>query len=293
MTWAIPREVEAIDIHVHPQTEEFVRGMGARRQQMAGHLKKERPAVTFDALADTYRSHKMMAVLLNSDDETQSGIQPAPNHLIGEATRTHPDVFLPFCGIDPWKGASAVAEIRRCHDEFGAIGVGELNPSRQKFRPDDGRFVAIWETCIELRMVVMFHSGFPAGGAGTLGGMGYEIELTRPVPYLDRLAARYPELTIIGAHPGWPWHLENLAVAQHKANYFIDLSGWSPKYLPAEVVHYANSVLPGKVLFGTDWPVLEPTRWLSEFDSLGFKPESRQRILKGNAMKVLGLEEVR
>jgi predicted TIM-barrel fold metal-dependent hydrolase len=281
----------AIDIHVHPQTEEFVRGMGARRKQMAGHLKKERPAISFESLAETYESRNMMAVLLNSDDETRSGIAPASNDLIGDAVRAHPDTFLPFCGIDPWKGELAIAEIRRCHEEFGAIGVGELNPSRQRFRPDDPRFGPIWETCVELGMVVMFHAGFPAGGAGTPGGMGYEIDLVRPVPYLDRLAARYPGLTIIGAHPGWPWHLENLAVAQHKANYYIDLSGWSPKYLPADVVHYANSVIPRKVLFGTDWPVLEPDRWMSEFDALGFKDTSRARILKENAMTVLGLEE--
>ena len=286
----IPSTITAIDVHTHPQTEEFLAAMGPRRAQMGRHFGRERAVVSFAEMADRYRANNMMAVIVNSDDETQSGRTGAPNRLLGEAMANHPDVFLAFCGIDPWKGKAALDEVRRCHGDYGVLGVGELNPARQQFHPNDRRFYPLWELCAELGLVVMFHCGFLGAGAGTPGGMGYHLEYARPVPYLDDVAADFPELRIIAAHPGWPWHLENLAACWHKKNYYIDLSGWSPKYLPTEVVHYANSIVPSRVLFGSDWPVLEPERWLREFAELDLKPESRENILLRNACELLGLQ---
>ncbi|MFE6996511.1 amidohydrolase family protein [Microbacterium sp. NPDC057659] len=282
-------DLVAIDVHTHPQTEEFIAAMGSRHTQMAKHFGRERPIVSFAEQADQYRDRKMMAVIVNSDSETTSGIKGAPNDLLGKAQQDHPDVFLAFAGIDPWKGQAAVAEIRRMHDEYGIKGVGELNPARQKFLPNDRRFYPIWETCAELGLVVMFHSGFPGAGAGTPGGGGYRLENARPIPYIDDMAADFPELNIISAHPAWPWHLDNLAMVWHKSNVYLDLSGWAPKHLPADVRQYANSVITDRVLFGSDWPVMTVERWMSEFDELGFKPESRQKILLDNARKLFRL----
>ena len=78
-------------------------------------------------------------------------------------------------------------------------------------------------------------------------------------------------------------------MATHKANVFIDLSGWSPKYFPPELVRAANSLLQDKVLFGTDYPLLTPQRWLRDFEALDIKPQVRPKILKDNAVKLLGL----
>lgn len=280
----------AIDVHTHPQTAEFLAAMGARAKQMGSHFGKERTPVSFAEQADQYRARNMMAVIVNSDDETQSGVPGAPNALLGQAMIDHPDVFLAFCGVDPWKGQAALEEVRRAHGEYGILGVGELNPARQRFYPNDPRFDPLWELCAELGLVVMFHSGFPGAGAGTPGGMGYELDYARPIPYLDSVAARFPELRIVAAHPGWPWHLENLAACWHKSNYYIDLSGWAPKYMSPEVVRYANSLITRRVLFGTDWPVLQAERWMAEFDELGFKPESKQRIVLDNAVELFSLE---
>src|SRR5690606_35163905 len=140
--------------------------------------------------------------------------------------------------------------------------------------------------CAELGLVVMFHGGFPGAGAGTPGGGGYELDYARPVPYIDNLAARLPELNIISAHPAWPWHLENLAMVWPKSNVYMDLSGWAPKYLPPEVVKYADSLITDRVLFGTDWPVMDVERWMGEFDALPFKPASRRKIMLENAVKL-------
>ena len=114
--------------------------------------------------------------------------------------------------------------------------------------------------------------------------MGY----CRPI-FLDDVAVEFPELTIIMAHPAWPWHDEQLSVAMHKPNVYIDLSGWSPKYFPAQLVRYANSLLQYKVMFGSDYPLITPDRWLADFGELDIKPQVRPKILKDNAVRVLKL----
>jgi predicted TIM-barrel fold metal-dependent hydrolase len=169
------------------------------------------------------------------------------------------------------------------------VGIGELNPGRQRFYANDARFYPLWEEAERERMIVLFHSGFMAAVAGTPGGLGYNLDAGRPIPYLDDIAADFPNLTIVGAHPSWPWADESLAIARHKANFFIDLSGWAPKYFPESVVQHANSILQDKCLFGSDWPAITPERWISEFDALGVKPEVRQKVLFGNAAALLGV----
>jgi predicted TIM-barrel fold metal-dependent hydrolase len=113
--------------------------------------------------------------------------------------------------------------------------------------------------------------------------------LVRPPLHLDDVAADFPDLTIIMAHPAVPWQEEQLAVVLHKGNVYMDLSGWSPKYFRPILTQYATSLLQDKVLFGSDYPVLQPERWLKDFEALEMKPEVRQKILLENARKLLNL----
>ena len=135
----------------------------------------------------------------------------------------------------------------------------------------------------------MFHTGTTGVGAGVPGGNGLYLKYGNPMPALDDLAADFPGLTIIGAHPSWPWQEEMLAIAMHKTNVYIDLSGWSPKYFSPALVQYAKTLLQDRVLFGTDYPFLTPDQWLAEFDKLAFKPEVRQKILLENSRRLLRL----
>ena len=134
----------------------------------------------------------------------------------------------------------------------------------------------------------MFHTGQTGIGAGTPGGGGIRLKYSNPL-FLDDVAADFPDLTIVLAHPSFPWQDEALAVATHKPLVYIDLSGWSPKYFPPQLVQYANTLLQDKVLFGSDYPLLTPDRWLADFDALPIKPEVRPKILKENAARLLGL----
>jgi len=100
----------------------------------------------------------------------------------------------------------------------------------------------------------------------------------------------FPQMKIILAHPSFPWQDEALSVCLHKPNVYIDLSGWSPKYFPENLVHYANTLLKRKMLFGSDYPAIKPERWISDFEQAGFREEVRPLILKENAARLFGLE---
>ena len=107
--------------------------------------------------------------------------------------------------------------------------------------------------------------------------------------YVDDVAADFPELPIVLAHPSFPWQDEALSVAVHKQQVYIDLSGWSPKYFPPQLIQYANTLLRDRVLFGSDFPLITPDRWLADFEKLEIRPEVRPLILKENAARLLGL----
>jgi predicted TIM-barrel fold metal-dependent hydrolase len=137
-------------------------------------------------------------------------------------------------------------------------------------------------------VVALFHSGQTGIGAGVRGGGGIRLKYANPMA-VDDVAVDFPDLPIILAHPSFPWQDEALAVATHKPLVHIDLSGWSPKYFPPQLVQYANSLLKDKMLFGSDFPVITPDRWLKDFEALNIKPEVRPMILKDNAVRLFGL----
>src|SRR3990170_6109141 len=282
-------EVIAIDVHVHLCDERTLEARGERAEQMARYFGRERKPVSIDEMADQYRARKMMAAIQNTTDETITGILPVPNDHIAAAVRKHPDVFLGFGIVDPWQGKLAVQEVRRCKEELGLHGIGEFNPARQHFYPNDPRFYPVWEEIQKQKLPVLFHSGMAAAGAGTPGGMGTKLKYTQPI-HIDEVAADFPELQIISAHPSWPWQAESLAVARHKANVYIDLSGWAPKYFSPELVQYVNTIIQDKVMFGSDWPALSVERWMEEFNQISIKPEVRPKILLENAKKFFNLK---
>lgn len=282
--------IKAIDFHVHLHDAETMAAMGPRASQMAKYFGRDNRAVSADELADRYRALNMMAVLVNTTDVTKSGIQPVPNDHIAAAVRRNPDVFIGFGAVDPRQGKLAVDEVRRCSEELGLRGIGELNPGRQGFFPNDPEFYPLWEACDRAGLVVLLHGGMLGSGARTPGGMGFKLKYTRPIPYQDDVAADFPTLKIVGAHPTWPWGSESLAIARHKTNYYIDLSGWAPKYFSDELTTYVDKIISGQVLFGSDWPMIGPERWLEEFEQLPIRPEVRQRVLLDNAVELLGLD---
>jgi uncharacterized protein len=280
-------ELRGIDVHVHPCDPRIARAWAGEPEDyerfFRGAVLDESP----DAMAARYRDLGLMGVLLGADAETTTGIAPYPNDDLAAICRAHPDLFVGFAGIDPWKGDAAVRELERAVTDLGLLGA-KFHPGRQEFVPGDGRFDALFEAASDLGAICLFHTGMMAAGAGTPGGRGARLEYTRPL-HLDALAARFPRLTIVAAHPAWPWHEELLAVARHKANVHIDLSGYLPRYIPESVMKMAAGLLQDQVLFGSDYPFILPERWLADFEKMDLKDAVREKLLLSNAKRLLGL----
>ena len=229
----------------------------------------------------------MMAVVFDVDAETASGERMSNDEVVDLVARSD-GRFIGFASVDPWKGRAAIRELERCA-EAGLRGL-KLQQITQGFHLHDRRFYPLWDACQSLGLPMLVHTGTTGIGAGSPGGRGFHLENGRPVPAVDTVAADFPKLTIIAAHFAWPWHLELMAVARHKSNVLVDLSGWAPKYIPDEVLRYCNSVIPDQFLFGSDYPLLSPDRWFEEFNKLDIKDHVRPKVLYENACRILGLD---
>ena len=183
---------------------------------------------------------------------------------------------------------AAVEEVERAVTDLGLRGL-KLHPIHQAFHPNDERFYSLYRKCVDLGVPVLIHTGFAAAGLGMPGGGGLKLKYGAPIPGVDDVAADFPDLTIVMAHPAWPWVEEQIAVALHKPNVYIDLSGWAPRFIPEALVRETNTRLQDKVLFGSDFPYLTPDRWLKGFEGLPIDDEVRPKVLVENARRVLGI----
>ncbi|WP_020667490.1 4-hydroxyphenyl-beta-ketoacyl-CoA hydrolase [Amycolatopsis nigrescens] len=283
-------ELVAIDVHTHAEVAQD--GHGSLSPELFGASERYFKAEghrqpTIPEMAAYYRSRRMAAVVFTVDAEHATGHPRISNEEVARGCAEHPDVLIPFASVDPWKGRAGAREARRLVAEHGVRGF-KFHPSIQGFAPNDPLAYPLYEVIEELGVPALFHTGQTGIGAGVPGGGGIRLKYSNPM-LVDDVAVDFPELRIILAHPSFPWQDEALAVATHKPYVYIDLSGWSPKYFPPLLVRYANSLLQDKVLFGSDYPVLTPDRWLADFAKLEIKPEVRPKILKDNAAGLLGL----
>ena len=278
--------VKAIDMHIHPPKEP---GTPATRfhTAMAKYFKSP-PELSLEELAAKYKELDFMAVILANDDRTAQGDAWDSNDWVASITRQYPDTFIGFGSVDPWMGKLAIKEVERASKELGMKGI-KFIPMTQEFYPNERRFYPIYEKIAELGMVAMFHTGTTGVGAGLPGGGGVHLKYTKPIPYIDDVAADLPELTIVMAHQAFPWVEEQLAVLVHKPNVYMDISGWSPKYFNPLLIQYASTLIKHKVLFGSDYPALTPERWVRDFEGAPFWDEARPLIMLENAKKVLGM----
>ncbi|GHF38935.1 hypothetical protein FHX82_006612 [Amycolatopsis bartoniae] len=283
-------QLEAIDVHVHVEIDAHghLSLPGEFAEAASEHFGADAKRPTLDEIAEYYRQRRMGAVVFSVDIENFTGHPALSNEEIAEGAAKHSDVLIPFASVDPHKGRAGARRLRRLVEDHGVRGL-KFHPSIQGFAPDDGTADPLLEVAQEYGIPALFHTGQTGIGANMRGGGGIRLALSNPI-LLDEVAVKFPDLTIIMAHPSFPWQDEALAVATHKPNVHIDLSGWSPKYFPPQLVRYANSLLQDKVLFGSDYPLITPDRWLADFAKLDMKPHVRPKILKDNAVRVLKLK---
>ncbi len=280
--------LDAIDMHVHIEIDDH--GHHSLPDDLVAaasrYFSADGPRPALDAVAEYYRERRMAAVVFTVDAHTSLGHPAISSAEIAEGAATHADVLIPFGSVDP-HSPTCVDEARRLIDDHGVRGF-KFHPTVQAFDPSDERRYALYQVISDAGLPALFHTGQTGIGAGIPGGRGLRLGLSNPI-LLDPVAADFPELQIIMAHPSVPWQDEALSVATHKINTWIDLSGWSPKYFPAELVRYANSILKDRVLFGSDFPLLTPERWLRDVTRTELADAVMPGILKGNAARLLGI----
>ncbi|OZE96679.1 amidohydrolase family protein [Rhodococcoides fascians] len=285
-------DIIAIDVHTHVEADD-AHHCSLDQELLDASSKYFKPGVnrtpTVDDLAAYYRERKMAAVVFTVDARTALGHPPVSSEEIAARAAEHADVLIPFGSVDPHNVPEAVARIEILARDYGVRGM-KFHPSLQDFEPNDRQYYPIYEACAEHGLVALFHTGQTGIGAGLPGGRGIKLRYSDPM-LLDDIAADFPTLTMIFAHPSVPWVDSSISIATHKANVYIDLSGWSPKYFPPQLVRNINSLLKHKALFGSDFPVLTPDRWIKDFAELGIKDEVVPLIMKENAIGVLGLAE--
>ena len=279
--------MRAIDMHVHVPRQPGLPEM-AIEPSLRRYFKVRSAPEKGDELAALYAKWDILGVVFSVDTETTTGEPPDTNDYVAKIVGDHPDHLIGFATVDPWKMEGAVYETERAISYLGLRGL-KLHPVHQAFHPNDERFYPLYQKCVDLGVPVLIHSGFAAAGLGMPGGGGLKLKYATPIPNIDDIAADFPNLTIIMAHPAWPWVDEQIAVALHKPNVHIDLSGWAPRFIPQELIRETNTRLQEKVLFGSDFPYLTPDRWLKGFEDLPIEDTIRSKVLLSNARRVLGL----
>jgi predicted TIM-barrel fold metal-dependent hydrolase len=274
-----------VDVHVHVERTRDGHDPMPRelREASERYFHSGQSLPTIDDVVEHYRERGMRAVVFTVDWELRSGIPPIPDE---EILSADPDVVIPFATVDPARPDA----LERVQAKIAAGARGfKFHPNLQAFFPDDRSAYPLYEAIEAAGLPALFHTGHSGIGTGLPGGGGLRLAYSNPL-CLDAVAADFPGLEIVLAHPSFPWQDEAISVCLHKANVWIDLSGWSPKYFPPQLVQYANTQLRERVLFGSDFPLITPDRWLQDFEHAGFRDEVKPLILGENAARLLRLD---
>jgi len=283
-------KIRAIDVHVHAEVschdpEDPV--MAQFFDAASAYFKAPRERPKMPEIVEIYREQKIAFCLFTVDSESGMGAKRVSNYEIADFAAQHSDICIPFASIDPHKGKLGAREARDLVENHGVRGF-KFHGICQNISPADRVGYPIYEVIAEHKLPAIFHTGHSGMGTGMRGGGGLRLKYGQPM-LVDDVAVDFPDMKIILAHPSWPWTDESLSMALHKDNVFIDLSGWSPKYFPPQIIQYANTQLRHKMLFGSDFPLIHPDKWLKAAQDVGFRADVLPGIMKDNAAKLLGL----
>jgi uncharacterized protein len=277
-----------IDLHCYTNTQPWIDCQGPYVKALADYWDRQWVAKEEDDVIAEFTGAGVEAVLVALDLETTIDTPPCSNEYVAGMWKRHPDRVIQAWGaVDPFKGEVAIREAKEAIEVHGMLGF-HFHPIMGHFAVNDRVHYPLFETISALKAPVMIDVGTTGMGAGIPGGMGAKIRHAHPSA-IDELAADFPDLTIIAAHPGWPWVDEMTAVALHKGNVFWEMSGWAPKHFPPQLKIDMRARLQDKIMFGSDYPSLPYERIFREWDELGYKPDVMEKIYHGNAERVLGL----
>jgi uncharacterized protein len=277
-----------IDLHCYAGTDTWIQSQGPYPAELARYWKREWVGKSEDEVLREFTEAGVQACLVALDLETTTAAPPCTNEYVHAMWQRHPERILQCWGaVEPAKGEIALRQVRKAVTELGFIGF-HFHPIMQHFAVNDQRYYPLFEEIAALGAAVMIDVGTTGMGAGMPGGNGARIRHAHPSA-IDDLAADFPQLKILMAHPGWPWVDEATAVALHKGNVYWEMSGWAPKYFPGNLKVDIRGRLQDKIMFGSDYPSMPYERILREWGELGYSDAVMEKVMHGNAERVLGL----
>ena len=227
---------------------------------------------------------RSLLIAVRAGEPAWQGSFEIPYQQIAQYCDAYPDRFSGLAGVDPTRGIQQLKELDHAVKELGFVGA-HFYPPWFRMPPDSALCYPIYSRCEELGIPIMMQVG---------QNLIYQKDVRLPSVakpiLLDQVAIDFPNLVLIGIHIGVPWTDEMIAMAWKHENVYIGIDAYAPKHLPASLKHYMNSYGSHKVMFGTDWPVIDPERAVSEIHEHALRPESLEKIMRGNAVKVFRLE---
>lgn len=282
----------AIDIVVNVRTpQEMAEGINptdasfAAKVRQGDSISRSRgvPIDDYIRKMDRCGIERSLLIAVRCGDRRHSASVHLSYERVHEICRAHPDRFSGLAGIDPTQGLAQLRELERAVHELGFVGA-HFYPHWFDMPPDHPYVMPINAKCAELGIPIMMQVG---------QNLVYRSDLRLPSVAkplcFDRVAILYPELTLIGIHLGVPWVDEMIAMAWKHDNIYICGDAYAPNHWPAQIVHYANTYGQDKFMFGTDWPVIEPERAISDIQALNFRPVPYKKMMRDNAIKVFRL----
>lgn len=223
---------------------------------------------------------RSLLIAVRAGDLNVRGSFELPYARVHEICERYPDRFSGLAGVDPFRGMQGLRDLEHAVKKLGFVGA-HLYPHWFGLPPDHAKYYPYYAKCCELDIPIMMQIGH---------NLVYSRErrlpsVGRPI-CLDQVAIDFPELKLIGIHIGVPWTDEAISMAWKHENIYLAGDAYAPKHWPKPFVHYANTYGSHKVLFGTDWPVIDPERAVREVDALGFRPEAKQKLMRDNALAV-------
>ena len=241
------------------------------------------PIKTYLDKMDRARIQRSLLAAVRAGDLRIRGSFEIPYTRVADICQRYPDRFSGLAGVDPTRGMQGLRDLEYAVKEYGFVGA-HLYPHWFGLPPDHARYYPIYAKCCELEIPIMMQVGHC---------LRYQRERVLPSVgqpiTLDQIAIDFPELVLIGIHLGYPWTEEMISVAWKHENVYIGSDAYAPRHWPESFVHFINTWGKDKVLFGTDWPVIDPERAITEIEALELRPESKQKFLSDTALRLFRL----
>ena len=282
-------EIKAIDAVVNIRTAEALALQPDRRRFYVNKMRVKEEA--FDAVSlegmlarmDAAGIERSFLIAARVGVKHHPACYHVPYELVADAVQKYPDRFSGLAGVDPTEGMSGVRALEHAVREYGFIGA-HTYPHWYELSPDHARYYPFYAKCVELDIPIQMQVGqsmvydpsYPRRSVG------------RPI-CIDAVACDFPELKLVGIHVGIPWTDEMIAMAWKHANVYIGTDAHRPSYWPESFIKYMNSYGQDKVIFGTDFPVLDFERTRADFEAIALKPEARRKVLRDNALRLYRL----